>query len=139
MTLSPSLAVSPLGQRIWQNGLVLFVAGLAIGFVVKSLPNPRAALTAHLNAVQSGTFLIALGLLWPQLAVWPRAAASLANAIWISFWLLQIGLTLLAFAPAAPAVPSPGLKLAATLGQAAGGIVMFVALAALLVPFGRRG
>jgi hydroxylaminobenzene mutase len=132
------MTLGPLAQRLAQNGLVLFVVGLAIGFAIKSLPNPRAALTAHLNAVQSGAFLVALGLLWPHLAVWPRAAAAIANAVWISFWLLQIGLTLRAWVPLEPAVPPAGLKLAVLTTQAAGGIAMFVALAALLVPFGRR-
>ncbi len=119
-------------------GLAMFVFGLALGFFLKSFPNPRAALSAHLNAVQSGTFLIALALLWPKLAIWPRLAAPIGHATWIAFWALEAGMTIAAFAPAGEeGAPAGGVKRAAGAFQGIGAIVMFVALAALLFTFGR--
>ena len=129
------MAEDTLGRRLWWNGLALFIFGLAFGFIFKSLPNEKAGLTAHLNAVQSGTFLVALGLLWPQLTVRLRATALLANANVLAFWLLQIGLTVPAFAPA-PAIG--GTKLAAVGLQAAGSLIMIVSVGALLIPMRRR-
>lgn len=44
-------------------GLLLFMLGLLNGFAIPRLQSPRLGLSAHLAAVQSGTFLIAIGLL----------------------------------------------------------------------------
>jgi hydroxylaminobenzene mutase len=125
-----------LDQRLWQAGLALFVFGLAFGFAIKALPNPRAGLSAHLNAVQSGTFLIVMGLLWPRLQLWPRAAAPIAHAIWISFWVLEVGLVLAAFVPVGAAGGS--LKVASATATAFGAVVMMLAMGAVIAPFGRR-
>lgn len=121
-------------RRLWRNGLALFTFGLAFGFVFKALPNARAGLTAHLSAVQSGTFLVALGLLWPQLVQRLRATRLLANANCVAFWLLQIGLTIPAFVPEHS---TGGVMLAAFGLQAVGSLTMFVSIAALLIPMKR--
>jgi len=121
-------------RRLWWNGLALFTFGLAFGFVFKSLPNARAGLTAHLSAVQSGTFLVALGLLWPQLVPRLRAVGLLANANCVAFWLLQAGLTIPAFVPAKT---TGGVMLAAFGLQLVGSVTMFVSVGALLVPMKR--
>jgi hydroxylaminobenzene mutase len=118
-------------------GLAMFVFGLALGFFLKAFPNPRAALSAHLNAVQSGTFLIALALLWPKLAIWPRLAAPVGHATWIAFWALEAGMVIAAFATAAEeGAPAGGIRRSAGALQGLGAIVMFVTLAALLFTFG---
>lgn len=120
-------------RRLALSGLLMFLFGLVFGFVVHRLPNPHQALAAHLNAVQSGTFLIALGLLWPKLAVWTRAATPLVHLTWISFWLLEAGQVAGAFAPAG--APPEGVKLAAAGLNALGAIGMTVAIAALVFTF----
>jgi hydroxylaminobenzene mutase len=130
------MAIDTSAQRLWQAGLALFVFGLGFGFAIKALPNPRLALSAHLNAVQSGTFLIALGLLWPQLSVWPKAAVALASAIWISFWTLEAGMVLAALVPADGARGAP-LSVAAQLATGVGALVMMLAVGALILPFRR--
>ena len=118
-------------------GLAMFVFGLALGFFLKPFPNPRAALSAHLNAVQSGTFLIALALLWPKLAIWPRLAAPIGHATWIAFWALEAGMVIAAFATAAAdGAPAGGVGRTAGAFQGIGAVVMFVTLAALLFTFG---
>lgn len=121
-------------RTLCKAGLYLFVAGLALGFVLKLFPNPRAALSAHLNAVQSGTSLIALGLLWPKLAVWPRIRGALTHAIWIAFVGLEAGLVLAALVPAG-AHPPAGLETAAMVLQGLSAVVMIVGVGALLGTF----
>ncbi len=129
--------MDPLSRIIAFSGFAMFVFGLAIGFALNRFPNPRAALSSHLNAVQSGTFLIALALLWPRLAIWPALAGPLCHVIWIAFWALEIGMTVAAFAPPTKAGEKPGpVRLAAGAFQGVGGIAMFVALAALMATFG---
>jgi hydroxylaminobenzene mutase len=129
--------MTELERRLCFSGLALFVLGLALGFVLRVFPNPRAALSAHLNAVQSGTFLMVLGLLWPKLTVWRGAATPLAHLIWIAFWMLEVGMVLAAFGPAAGSgavAPAP-LKLAVLATQGLSAVAMLVALAALLFTF----
>lgn len=125
-------------RRLAFAGLALFVFGLVLGFAIRAFPNPRAALSAHLNAVQSGTFLIVLGLLWPRLAVWKAVAAPLGHVVWLSFWTLEAGMVLSALAPAGVAAAPRGLKLAAGGLTGLSAIAMLVSVAALLFTF-RQG
>lgn len=60
------------GRRLLQLGVLLFLVGLLVGFAVPHLANPRMGLASHLEGVMNGLFLIAMGLLWPQLALSPR-------------------------------------------------------------------
>lgn len=122
-------------RKICAGGLLLFVFGLLIGFPVHALPNPHAALSAHLNAVQSGTFLIALGLLWPRFNLGPRYGAALSLATWLSFWGLEAGMVLNAFvSPEAPAA----LKPVAGVLIAVSAFVMAAAMTLLAINFLRR-
>jgi hydroxylaminobenzene mutase len=127
----------PIERRLAFAGLALFVAGLVIGFAIRAFPNPRAALSAHLNAVQSGTFLIVLGLLWPRLAVWKAAAQPLSHLVWIAFWGLEVGMVLAALIPptAAGQASPRGLKLAAVAFQGLSAVAMLAGLGALLLTF----
>ena len=96
--------MSPIERRLCQSGLLLFFLGLPLGFVIHSLPNPRVALSAHLNAVQSGTALMVLGLMWSRIRLAPRVASAAAMALTVSFWGLELRILAGAFAP-----PSTGL------------------------------
>jgi hydroxylaminobenzene mutase len=121
-------------------GFAMFVFGLAIGFILKALPNPRAALSAHLNAVQSGTFLIALALLWSKLTIWSQVAGPLGHAIWMAFWAVEIGMVIAAFAPPAEeGAPIGPIRLSAGAFQMIGAVVMFLTVGALLFTFGPLG
>jgi hydroxylaminobenzene mutase len=72
------------GHRLLQLGVGLFLLGLFTGFAIPALANPRMALSSHLEAVMNGTFLVVLGLLWPRLALPPRALR-------VGFWLALYG------------------------------------------------
>ncbi|MBN2007821.1 hydrogenase [candidate division KSB1 bacterium] len=54
-------------NRLIQLGLLLFLFGLFNGFLISSQLLPKVVRAAHLLALMGGTFLIAIGLLWPRL------------------------------------------------------------------------
>lgn len=62
-------------------GLILFILGLFIGLFIHQMANPRMALSAHLEGVLNGIFLMVVGLIWQKLMLSPR---------WLSatYWLL---------------------------------------------------
>lgn len=65
-------------------GLILFLLGLAVGLFVQNTANPRMALSAHLQGVMNGMFLVVLGLIWKRLIL----ALTLLKA---TFWLVVYG------------------------------------------------
>lgn len=86
-----------MGHRLIQFGVVLFLLGLLVGFVIPLLKNPRMGLTSHLEGVMNGLFLIALGLIWPRLILgggllkatfWLTIYATFAN--WLATLLAAI-------------------------------------------------
>ena len=62
-------------------GLLLFLIGLLTGFVSGGLANPRMGLSAHLEGLMNGMFLVLLGLLWSRLVLGARAPL-------VAFWLV---------------------------------------------------
>lgn len=65
-------------------GLILFLIGLFVGLIVQNLPNPRMALSAHLEGVMNGMFLVILGLIWMRLVL-------SETILKITFWLTVYG------------------------------------------------
>lgn len=76
------------------TGLLLFMLGLLNGLVIPRLRSPRLGLSAHLTAVQSGTFLIAMGLLWPKLALGAPWDLVLSYGLWVSLYAIWFALFL---------------------------------------------
>ena len=75
-------------------GVALFLFGLLLGFVVPIFPDKQSVLNAHLTALGSGTFLIAIGFLWRRLNLSTKTSTIFAHILWISFYVLEAGLTL---------------------------------------------
>ena len=50
-------------------GLILFLMGLVVGLFIENMANPRMALSAHLEGIMNGIFLMILGLIWPRLVL----------------------------------------------------------------------
>lgn len=71
-------------NRLIFLGLLLFLLGLTVGLFVQNMKNPRMALSAHLEGVMNGMFLMVLGLIWKRLLL----SAILLNA---TFWLAVYG------------------------------------------------
>ena len=71
-------------DRLILLGLILFLLGLIVGLFVQNMVNPRMALSAHLEGVMNGMFLMLLGLVWPRLQL---------SKTWLtlSFWLAAYG------------------------------------------------
>lgn len=58
-------------DRLIFLGLILFLLGLIIGLFVQNMANPRMALSAHLEGIMNGMFLMVLGLIWKRLSLTP--------------------------------------------------------------------
>ena len=64
------------------HGILLFLLGLLTGFLVPALANPRMGVSAHLEGVMNGSFLVILGLIWGDL----RWSSKMAVAAFWFFW-----------------------------------------------------
>jgi hydroxylaminobenzene mutase len=89
-------------------GFALFVVGLLIGAAIPGFNSPRLGLSAHLTAVQGGIALIAIGLLWPHFNLGPLTSTVLSFALWVSTWLLSLGIALAAVFGAGKVLPIAG-------------------------------
>jgi hydroxylaminobenzene mutase len=89
-------------------GVLLFLLGLATGFVIPALRAPRIGLSAHVAATQMGVALIAFGFLWERLTFWNRWSLPLAHVLWISFYLVWAAILLAGFWGAGKVLPIAG-------------------------------
>ena len=81
------------GHRLIQSGVLLFLLGLLTGLAPAALALPRLGVSAHILATAGGTFLIALGLVWPRLTLRPGASMAAARlAIYANYagWLAPL-------------------------------------------------
>jgi hydroxylaminobenzene mutase len=60
-------------RRLMRHGMLLFLLGLVTGQQERRFTNKRMALSAHLQGVLNGTFLIALSATWDNIELPPRA------------------------------------------------------------------
>jgi (hydroxyamino)benzene mutase len=73
-------------NKKWQSnrllffGILLFLLGLIMGFFIPLMTNPRMGLTAHLEGVMNGMFIVIIGIIWSKIIV---------NERWLTFtfWL----------------------------------------------------
>ncbi len=71
-------------HRLLFHGFLLFLLGLGSGLVAYELANPRMGVSAHLEAILNGVFLVGLGLAWSRLRLSSRART-------ICFWSALVG------------------------------------------------
>ena len=71
-------------RRLMWHGMFLFLLGLLTGFAEAHVANVRMGLAAHLEGVMNGTFLIAIGAIWHNVRLTPRAKT-------IAYWLSLYG------------------------------------------------
>src|ERR1700679_2132861 len=95
-------------------GVLLFLIGLLTGFAIPRCRSPRLGLSAHLTGVQSGTFLIALGLLWPKLTFAPSWSDVLAYGTSVSLYMVWLSLLLAATFGAGRGLPIAGQGITTT-------------------------
>lgn len=73
-------------------GLALFLLALLQGFAIPLFARPDAARAAHATALGSGTFLVAVGLLWPKLALGPKLSSIWSALLAASLYAIALGL-----------------------------------------------
>jgi len=55
------------GRLLLRVGILLFLLALFVGLAIPRFTVPRLGLATHLVGLMQGTFLLAVGLLWPKL------------------------------------------------------------------------
>lgn len=70
-------------RRLMWHGMFLFLLGLLTGFAEAHVANVRMGLAAHLEGVMNGIFLIAIGAIWHNVRLAPRAKTF---AYWLSLY-----------------------------------------------------
>ena len=107
------------------TGVLLFLIGLLTGFGIPAFRSPRIGLSAHLAAIQSGLALVAVGLLGSRLVLGQRRAAIIAHTLWISLYVLWVGLLFAAIFGTGGALPIAGSGVhAARWQEAAAGVLI---------------
>jgi (hydroxyamino)benzene mutase len=71
-------------RRLLWHGMFLFLLGLFTGLAEPQFANPRMGLAAHLEGVMNGTFVLALGAVWAEVALPPGARTA-------AYWLVLYG------------------------------------------------
>lgn len=121
-------------------GLALFMLGLLNGLAIPRMRSPRLGLSAHLTGVQSGTFLIAVGLMWPRLSLSQTWSEVLGNGLWVSLVMVWVSLVLAGAFGAGQGLPIAGQGITTTPARQrlvsvlliAGSLGCLVAVAAVL-------
>jgi (hydroxyamino)benzene mutase len=76
------------------SGLLLFLLGLLNGVIIPKTKSPRLSLSAHLTAVQSGTFLIAIAWVWPHFDMAALMSILVAYCLCGSLYILWVAFLL---------------------------------------------
>jgi (hydroxyamino)benzene mutase len=74
----------PRDSRLLFHGFLLFLLGLGTGLIAYRLENPRMGVSAHVEAILNGVFLVGLGLAWSRLQLGPNLRAA-------CFWSALVG------------------------------------------------
>ena len=94
-------------------GVLLFLLGLLTGFGIPKFRSPRIGLSAHLDAIESGLGLIAFGLLLLHLRISIGWASVIGHTMWISLYVLWLGLVVGAVFGTGRSIPIAGAGLVA--------------------------
>jgi len=70
-------------RQLMRYGIFLFLLGLITGLVEQHFTNMRMGVSAHLEGVMNGTFLVALGAIWTEVRLPPPAKAA---AYWTALY-----------------------------------------------------
>ena len=74
----------PRDHRLLFHGFLLFLLGLGTGLIAYRLENPRMGVSAHIEAILNGVFLVGLGLAWSRLQLGQRLQT-------VCFWSALVG------------------------------------------------
>lgn len=102
------MTLEPAGRALAVTGGALFLAGLVQGLFVDAFANPRMALSAHLDAVQSGMAVMIAGAFWSSVRFGPLAESIARWTLAVGMVGLWMGITLAAMTGASEALPMAG-------------------------------
>jgi (hydroxyamino)benzene mutase len=77
------IAMAATNRHLMWHGVFLFLLGLVTGLLEQQFTNVRMGLSAHLEGLMNGTFLIALGAIWTEVRLPPWAKAT---AYWAALY-----------------------------------------------------
>ena len=100
--------MAEINHQLALAGIVLFLLGLLNGSIISLGRSPRLGLSAHLPGVQSGTFLILMGVLWPHIAFPDGASGFMSAILCVSLYLLWLALCLAGLLGAGRGLPIAG-------------------------------
>jgi len=95
-------------RRLIRHGFLLFLASLLLGVAVPTFKSERLALSAHVSGLMSGLFLIALGAVWTQLTLAPRATTVTSRLALYGAWIGTVALVLAALFGTSSMTPIAG-------------------------------
>lgn len=132
-------------RRLMWWGMALFLLGLITGLMQNALTNPRMGLSAHLEGLMNGTFLIAVGAIWPNVQLAPRLLSITYGALvfgtvmnWaVTLFAAAVGTSSMTPLAGAGHAAAPWQEISVTIGFVSVGIAMLAAAALLL--WGLRG
>jgi hydroxylaminobenzene mutase len=75
--------MAPANRHLMWHGMFLFLLGLLTGLLEQRFTNMSMGLAAHLEGVMNGTFLVALGAIWTEVRLSPKAKAT---AYWTALY-----------------------------------------------------
>lgn len=134
-------------RRLIWHGLVLFFLGLLTGFVIPAMVSPRLGMSAHVEAILNGMFLIlAGGIVWDRLVLSRRIATAVCWLLLYSAYGSWLFCLLAAAFGASQMLPIAGAghhalpwqERLVTAGLGTVGVSITVACAFLLYGFRRR-
>lgn len=114
-------------------GLILFLIGLLTGFAVPALAVPRLGLSAHLEGVLNGMFLMLLGAIWHRLNLSRGAGTLMFLAAFFGTFANWAATLLAAILPAARAMPIAGGGVTGTPFAEALVVTLLLALSAAMI------
>jgi hydroxylaminobenzene mutase len=128
------------------HGIALFLLGLITGLVQQALRNPRMGLSAHLEGVMNGTFLLALAAVWPKLRLSERLATLAYRTVLVGTygnWVVTMFAAILGTAAMTPIASAgykatKGLDSVVTIGLVLVGLAVLTASGILLSGFSSR-
>ncbi|UXI67349.1 hypothetical protein [Tahibacter amnicola] len=133
-------------RRLLWHGMLLFFLGQVTGLFQANLVNPRMGLSAHLEGILNGLFLLAVGLVWEDVRL-PRRWKTLARWLVVygayANWLVTLVAAVFGTGSMTPLAAAgrqalPWQEIAVTVGFVSVGIAMLGAVGLLLAGLRRR-
>jgi (hydroxyamino)benzene mutase len=107
---STSTLLSRQGQRLLQVGAALLLYSFLEGFAIPYVGSPRIGLSVHTLSALQAVLLLALGLVWPRLALGPTSAR-------LAFWFLIYSAVAILAAYTVAAISGVGIETIALMGE----------------------